>query len=49
MTISSVITNRLLITMTGLIIDYLFSSDEPVLIFLLAVTIFLIKILIKII
>ena len=32
MTKSSVITNRLSITMAGLIIDYLFSSDEPALI-----------------
>ena len=49
MTISSVITNRLSITMAGLIIDYLFSSDEPALIFLLAITIFQIKIILKVI
>ena len=40
MTISSVITNRLSITLVGLISDYRFSSDEPALIFLLPVTIF---------
>ena len=32
MTKSSVITNRLLIAMAGLLIDYLFSSDESALI-----------------
>ena len=31
MTTSSVITNRLSVTMTGLIIDYLFSSNWPAL------------------
>ena len=32
MTKSLVITNRLLIAMVGLIIDYLFSSDQPALV-----------------
>ena len=40
MTISSMITDQLSITMAGLTIDYLFSSDEQALMFLLAVTVF---------